>query len=167
MKINTVFRVCAWCINVNLIKFAVGMFHRCLDCSPRRIAHVFMNLEIKSRVKNNSCPSSVILKIIKQNVAAPHSLKISFLNHLSNECLAKKITSFFFLIKLKTACLRFEVRRPWVLMLISVKMSTKQKKCNIQINITNVLSYDFGVESWFVVDRHAALKSWLYFLSSR
>ena len=45
-----------------------------------------------------------------------------------------------------------------MLMPIIVKMSAKEKKYNIHINITNVLSYDWGVESSFFFACCAAFK---------
>ena len=43
-------------------------------------------------------------------------------------------------------------------MLISVKMSTEEKKYKMQINIMNVLSYFWGVESSFFFARLAVFK---------
>ena len=55
---------------------------------------------------------------------------------LRSRCLHVAVISYFFV-------LRCEFRRPCALMLISVKMSTEEKKYKMQINIMNVLSY-FG-----------------------
>ena len=43
-------------------------------------------------------------------------------------------------------------------MLISVKMSIKERKYSIQINIMNVPTYDWEVESCSVFDRRAAFR---------